>query len=443
MPPMPTASSRCAARICSTASCATSPSSPRCSARSAPRRPRVSLWLTGLKETIDQLPEFVRLAARIGVGEVHLQRLVFDDLGRGLARAQSSLFERTQREEEAAIDAAQAIGRALGVSIDASGATEPGLSLKRGGEAQPWSACRRPWSLMYFTAHGRALPCCIAPFSARGYAGYTLGDATQQSLREIWNGAAYQDFRAALISDAPPRPCANCGLDGASSVAVVIPTLNEAAAIGAVVGEIPRDLAAEIIVVDGGSSDGTHAIAAAAGARVIPAEGRGYGRACAAGAAAASPACGIIVFMDGDGADRGDLMARLVEPIRAGTHDFVIASRARGERETGAMSWHQLAAGYLAGRGIGALYGTRYSDMCAYRAIRRDCLAQLGMREMGYGWNIEMQMKAARRRLRILELPMPYRCRRGGRSKVAGSLGGTLRAGGRIIATFLRVAAAG
>jgi MoaA/NifB/PqqE/SkfB family radical SAM enzyme len=174
--------------------------------------PRVSLWLTGLKETIDQLPEFVRLAARIGVAEVHLQRLVFDDLGRGLARAESSLFETTQAQETAAIAAAEALGRELGVTIDASGATEPGTSLKRGEGTQPWSVCRRPWSLMYFTAHGRALPCCIAPFSARGYESYTLGDATQQDLREIWNGAAYREFRTALMSETPPKPCQNCGL---------------------------------------------------------------------------------------------------------------------------------------------------------------------------------------------------------------------------------------
>jgi MoaA/NifB/PqqE/SkfB family radical SAM enzyme len=174
--------------------------------------PRVSLWLTGLKETIAQLPDFVRLAARIGIGEVYLQRLVFDDLGRGLARAESSLFERTRREEDQAIAAAEALGKALGVTIDASGATEPGTSLKRGAGKAPWSACRRPWSLMYFTAHGRALPCCIAPFSARGYETYTLGNATQQSLREIWNGTAYQEFRAALVSEAPAQPCRNCGL---------------------------------------------------------------------------------------------------------------------------------------------------------------------------------------------------------------------------------------
>jgi MoaA/NifB/PqqE/SkfB family radical SAM enzyme len=174
--------------------------------------PRVSLWLTGLKETVDELPEFVRLAARIGVTEVHLQRLVFDDLERGLARADSSLFETNRAEEEAAIVAAQTLGATLGVTLDASGATEPGLSLKRGEEDTPWATCRRPWSLMYFTAHGRALPCCIAPFSARGYETYTLGDATQQSLREIWNGAAYQDFRENLLGDTPPKPCQNCGL---------------------------------------------------------------------------------------------------------------------------------------------------------------------------------------------------------------------------------------
>jgi MoaA/NifB/PqqE/SkfB family radical SAM enzyme len=174
--------------------------------------PRVSLWLTGLKETVDQLPEFVRLAARIGVAEVHLQRLVFDELGRGLARPDSSLFEATQKAEAEAIASAQALGRTLGVAIDASGATEPGLSLQRGEGETPWSACRRPWALMYFTAHGTALPCCIAPFSTRGYETYTLGDATRQSLSEIWNSDAYQDFRAGLMSDQPPKPCENCGL---------------------------------------------------------------------------------------------------------------------------------------------------------------------------------------------------------------------------------------
>lgn len=223
-------------------------------------------------------------------------------------------------------------------------------------------------------------------------------------------------------------------------VTVVIPALDEAQSIRGVVDEIPRDFVHEIIVVDGGSRDGTAEVAESAGARVVVPGRSGYGRACAAGTAAAAPGCGILVFMDGDGADRGDLMARLIEPIHNGNFDFVIASRALGEREPGSMSWHQLLAGYLAGIGTRALYGVRYTDMCAYRAIRRDCLAGLDMREMTYGWNVEMQMKAARSGLRILEVPMPYRCRSGGKSKVAGTIRGSLRAAGRIAATFLRVA---
>jgi len=226
------------------------------------------------------------------------------------------------------------------------------------------------------------------------------------------------------------------------AVAVVIPTLNEVLSIAAVVAEIPRDLVHEIIIVDGGSRDGTQAAAAAAGGRVVTVSARGYGRACAAGAAAAAPECGIIAFMDGDGADCGDLIAQLIDPIRRGEYDFVIASRTRGEREAGSMTRLQLLAGSLAGLGIRALYGVRYTDMCAYRAIRRDCLERLHMREMTYGWNIEMQMRAAAAALRILEVPMPYRRRSGGKSKVAGSLRGSLQAAYRIALTFLRVAAA-
>jgi glycosyltransferase involved in cell wall biosynthesis len=224
------------------------------------------------------------------------------------------------------------------------------------------------------------------------------------------------------------------------AVAVVIPTLNEVEAIGPVVAEIPRDVADEIIVADSASRDGTPEAARAAGARVISLTQRGYGRACAAGAASASEACDIIVFLDGDGADRADLMAQLVAPIRAGTHDFVIASRTRGKRDPGSMSFHQVLAGHLAGAAMALLYGVRYSDMCAFRAIRRDALARLALREMTYGWNIEMQMQAARVGLRVLEIPVPYRCRAGGESKVAGSLRGSVKAAWRIALTFGRVA---
>jgi MoaA/NifB/PqqE/SkfB family radical SAM enzyme len=175
-------------------------------------RPLVSLWLTGLKETIAELPAFVRLAAALGVGEIHLQRLVFMAQDRGLARESSALFEKHADEEGRHIAEASALAAELGIRFNASGAAEPGTSLERGPGERPWSLCRRPWSLMYFTATGRAIPCCIAPFSLRGYDSFTLGDATQQSLREIWNGPRYQDFRRALLSESPPPACANCGV---------------------------------------------------------------------------------------------------------------------------------------------------------------------------------------------------------------------------------------
>jgi glycosyltransferase involved in cell wall biosynthesis len=233
----------------------------------------------------------------------------------------------------------------------------------------------------------------------------------------------------------PPNDNTDTNMTG---VTVVIPTFNEAEAIGNVIRELPHDIAREIIVADGGSTDGTQAIAQAAGATIIEA-GRGYGRACQAGADAAT--CPVITFLDGDGADRGDLLGLIAGPVLAGTQDLVLASRTRGQRDPGAMHWHQVLAGQAAGWAMGALYGVRYSDMCAFRAIKRDTLRSLAMQEMTYGWNIEMQMKAARAGLRITEIPVPYRCRAGGQSKVAGSLPGTLRAGGKIVSTFLRVAA--
>jgi MoaA/NifB/PqqE/SkfB family radical SAM enzyme len=177
-------------------------------------KPRVSAWLTGLRETIAELPDFVRVAADTGVKEVHLQRLVFfNDNAFGMARPDQALYERLSGEEAVHIDRAAALAKSLGIEFSASGgASEPGVSLKRQDNGSPWSLCRRPWTVMYFTANGRALPCCIAPFSQHGYENYTLGDATQQTLREIWTGPAYGDFRKGLKSNAPPQACASCGL---------------------------------------------------------------------------------------------------------------------------------------------------------------------------------------------------------------------------------------
>ncbi len=177
-------------------------------------KPAVSAWLTGLRETIEELPAFIRVAAETGVKEVHLQRLVFFDRDAiGLARPDQALFDRMTRAEAACLEEAEALAQSLGVTFSASGAaSEPGMSLTRKPDGNPWSLCRRPWTVMYFTANGRALPCCIAPFSQHGYANYTLGDATQEELRAIWSGPRYRAFRAALMSDRPAQACANCGL---------------------------------------------------------------------------------------------------------------------------------------------------------------------------------------------------------------------------------------
>jgi glycosyltransferase involved in cell wall biosynthesis len=224
-------------------------------------------------------------------------------------------------------------------------------------------------------------------------------------------------------------------------IAAIIPVLDEAGAIGQVVAALPGDWVDEVIVVDGGSRDATVAEAGAAGATVLVEKERGYGRACASGAAAAvAGGAGLLVFLDGDGGDRPEGIPSLVQPIIEDKYDFVIGSRTRGTREPGSMGIHQALAGRAIGAAIRLVYGVRYTDMCAFRAIRADALVGLGMREMTYGWNLEMQMRAARAGLRILEVPVPYGRRLAGQSKVAGSLGGTLKAGIRILTTFVRVA---
>jgi glycosyltransferase involved in cell wall biosynthesis len=204
-----------------------------------------------------------------------------------------------------------------------------------------------------------------------------------------------------------------------------------------VIAEVPHASVDEIIVADGGSGDATCARAGAAGARIVAA-GRGYGRACLAGALAAVDA-EILVFMDGDGADDPAMIDAMTRPIARGTADFVIGSRVRGRAAAHSMGRHQRWAGLALGLAMRILYGVRYTDMCALRAIRRSLLLQLGMREMTYGWNLEMQMRVARAHLRVLELPVDNRARLGGASKVAGTWSGSLRAGTRIVTTFVRL----
>jgi glycosyltransferase involved in cell wall biosynthesis len=219
-------------------------------------------------------------------------------------------------------------------------------------------------------------------------------------------------------------------------IAAIIPVLDEEGAIGTVVAAMPPQWIDEVVVVDGGSRDRTVVVAGAAGARVVVEGERGYGRACARGAAAAvEGGAEILVFLDGDGGDRPEAIPCLVQPILDGKFDFVI-----GSREGGSIGAHQAIAGRVIGAAIGLVYGVRYTDMCAFRAIRADALRDLVMRETTYGWNLEMQMRAARAGLRILELSVPRGQRLAGKSKVAGTLGGTFKASFRILATFARVA---
>jgi glycosyltransferase involved in cell wall biosynthesis len=224
------------------------------------------------------------------------------------------------------------------------------------------------------------------------------------------------------------------------TVSAVIPALNERDAIAAVVHGVLAAGIRDVIVVDNGSDDDTAARAAEAGARVVREPRRGYGRACRAGVAAVPPDATAVLFLDGDGSDDPRDIPALLGPVTAGTYDFVIGSRTRGEREPGALNASQRLAGRLAGLAMRVLYGVRYTDMCPLRAIRADALASLGMREETYGWNLEMQMRAAQAGLRILEIPVRHRHRQGGRSKVSGSLTGTIRAATRLTVTLVRLA---
>jgi glycosyltransferase involved in cell wall biosynthesis len=223
-------------------------------------------------------------------------------------------------------------------------------------------------------------------------------------------------------------------------VSVIIAALNEEEAIAHVINRVPRAVADEIVVVDNGSRDRTAEVAAAAGARVVHEPVAGYGRAFRAGLRSLSPECEIVVFLDGDGSDCPEMMDRLVTPISEGKAEFVIGSRTRGQREPGSMNFHQVFAGYMIGSFLRVLYGVRSTDMGPFRAIRRDTLDSLNLREETYGWPLEMQMRAARAHVPTLEVPVDYRRRAGGHSKIAGTVRGSILAATRILVTFARIA---
>jgi glycosyltransferase involved in cell wall biosynthesis len=224
-------------------------------------------------------------------------------------------------------------------------------------------------------------------------------------------------------------------------VSVVIPCLNEEEPIAGVVAEVLAQGVDEVIVVDNGSSDATAARARDAGARVLGEPRRGYGRACAAGFAAVRHDAEIVCFLDGDGSDVASFLPNVVGPVARDEVDFVMGSRLRGKREPGSMTPQQLVAGHIAGALMRVVYRVRFTDMSPFRAMRVAQLRRLGMSEATYGWNLEMQMRVAAAGLRILEIPVDHRCRRGGVSKVSGNVVAGLNAAWKITTTFLRLAA--
>jgi glycosyltransferase involved in cell wall biosynthesis len=196
----------------------------------------------------------------------------------------------------------------------------------------------------------------------------------------------------------------------------------------------------EVIVVDGGSTDRTVERAAAAGARVVVEQRRGYGRALMSGIAALSPGTSIVLFIDGDGSDRPEMIPAMLGPIETGGVDFVLGSRLLGDREPGSLALAQIVAGRLAGLLIRLLYGVRFTDMSPFRAIRREALERLGMRETTFGWNLEMQMRVGASGTRALEIPVGQRRRAGGVSKVSGSWLSAAHAALVLLSTCARLA---
>ena len=228
-------------------------------------------------------------------------------------------------------------------------------------------------------------------------------------------------------------------------MSVIIPTHNEAQAIGRVLADLPSDLVSEVIVVDSNSTDGTPEIAAKLGARVVHEPRRGYGRACLTGLAIAD-APDVVVFLDGDYSDRPAELAQVLAPITDGRADITLGSRLGEQRIPGALPWHAVLGNWLAASLIRLLYGVRISDLGPFRAARTDVLRELALQEATYGWAVEMILKGALQGFRIVEVPVSYYPRIG-KSKISGTAKGTLGAAwfivSRIVVYYFRRRRAG
>ena len=219
---------------------------------------------------------------------------------------------------------------------------------------------------------------------------------------------------------------------------VIIPAYNEEPGIARVIADIPRDLVSGIIVVDNGSTDGTATKAREAGARVVFQPERGYGAACLAGIAALPPAAGVVLFLDGDYSDDPAQAGDLLRALEEHQADLVLGSRTRGCPEPGSLTPQQRFGNWLSTTIIRLIYGHAYTDLGPFRAIRREALSRLDMQDRTYGWTVEMQVKALQQELKVVEIPVSYRPRLG-RSKVSGTLSGTVKAGFKILWTIARL----
>lgn len=218
---------------------------------------------------------------------------------------------------------------------------------------------------------------------------------------------------------------------------MIIPALDEEASIGRVLGDLPAGLVDECIVVDNGSRDRTAAVARAYGASVVREAERGYGAACLAGLEALDPDCEVVVFLDADYSDHPEELSRILGPILDGTADFVLGTRTLERRARAALTPLQRWGNWLTTTLVWWRFGHRYTDLGPFRAIRRDALLALRMRDRTFGWTIEMQIRAVRRGLRVVEVPVRYRPRIGV-SKISGTLSGSVRAGTKILYTVLK-----
>lgn len=219
-------------------------------------------------------------------------------------------------------------------------------------------------------------------------------------------------------------------------VSVIIPTHNEAQSIARVLADLPSDLTTEVIVVDSNSNDGTSEIAANMGARVVQEPRRGYGRACLTGISSANSP-DIIVFLDGDYSDRPSELPILLAPIIEGSADITLGARLHERNSTGALPWHQMFGNRLATRLIRLLYKLNISDLGPFRASRADVLRALALEETTYGWAVEMILKGALGGFRVVEVPVSYYPRIG-KSKISGTLKGTIGAGWFILSLIVR-----